>query len=68
MALEEITRLYFLYIIYSIFNEQTIFSDTDPSKIGHGQPTEMKTKWGEANQFGGSETLTAQITVRAFFN
>jgi len=41
--------------------------DTDPSKIGNGQPEEMKTKWGEAEQFGG-KMHTANITVKAFYN
>jgi len=41
--------------------------DTDPSKIGHGQPIELRTKWGEAEQFGG-KMHTANITVKAFYN
>ena len=31
------------------------FLDTDPSKIGLGQPEEWKAKWGEAEQFGEAE-------------
>ena len=42
-------------------------SDTDPSKIGHGQSRELRMKWGEAEQFGG-KMHTAIITVKAFYN
>ena len=45
----------------------THFSDTDPSKIGHGQPEDLRTKWGEAEQFGG-KMHTADISVKAFYN
>ena len=45
----------------------TFYSDTDPSKIGHGQPKELRTEWGEAEQFGG-KMHTANITVKAFYN
>lgn len=41
--------------------------DTDPSKIGHGQPEDLRTKWGEAEQFGG-KMHTADISVKAFYN
>jgi len=42
-------------------------SDTDPSKIGHGQSRELRMKWGEAEQFGG-KMHTAIITVKSFYN
>ena len=42
-------------------------SDTDPSKVGHGQSRELRMKWGEAEQFGG-KMHTAIITVKAFYN
>ena len=53
--------------IYSLIKYNLHFLDTDPSKIGNGQPEELKTKWGEAEQFGG-KMHTANITVKAFYN
>ena len=51
----------------SLNPRKTHFSETDPSKIGHGQPEDLRTKWGEAEEFGG-KMHTANITVKAFYN
>ena len=60
-------KVKFISIRYNWDLNQTFYSDTDPSKIGHGQPKELRTEWGEAEQFGG-KMHTANITVKAFYN
>ena len=45
-----------------------LFLEIDPAKIGQGQPSELRTKWGEADQFGQGKTFSAIIDVKAFYN
>ena len=62
--------LYYISLIIkdiSIKEKYIFYLDTNPSKIGHGQPKELRTEWGEAEQFGG-KMHTANITVKAFYN